>query len=245
MWLYISHKTFLSHSVTLYLTMKLYLTIWLIILQCVFTYHKCDISQNETFLSCSVTLYLAIRLFFILQYHLQYHNLPIVTTRNVSLYLKCDGTLYLTTWLYILQCDFKLSNATLFLILNFSQFIFLLSILLFHPGHLHFFRQIYQTPNGLKDWHGIHVCCLLLQDANNHNFESDSCLLYTRRDNLGDSAPHLNAAVATKILTLYVAKDRDINRGTYRVYHSFKGLESTNYREHMLYGVCNCGQLNK
>ncbi len=71
------------------------------------------------------------------------------------------------------------------------------------------------------------------------------CPLYTRRDNLGDSAPHLNAAVATKTLTLYVAKDRDINRGTYRVYHSFKGLESTNYREHMLYGVCNCGQLNK
>ncbi len=141
--------------------------------------------------------------------------------------------------LYISQHDWISYSVTLNWAISHNFF-------LFYPGfHLHFFWRKYQTPNGLKDWHGIHACCLQLQDANNHNFESVSCLLYTWRDNLGDSAPHWNAAVATKTLTLYVAKDRDINRGTYRVYHSFKGLESTNYREHMLYGVCNCGQLNK
>lgn len=53
---------------------------------------------------------------------------------------------------------------------------------------------------------------------------------HTWRDNLGDSLPE---------------GQRQRNKETYRVYHSFKGLESSNNREHMLYGVCNCGQLNK
>lgn len=53
---------------------------------------------------------------------------------------------------------------------------------------------------------------------------------HTLIDNFGDSLPQ---------------GQRQRNKETYRVYHSFKGLESSNNREHMLYGVCNCGQLNK